>query len=535
METLWERLSERLESDNTGGDRELLIDISSRVKEGEIEGKQLLMAILSLGTAGFSRVLDLMVVHHFDGLWFTYLSRHFPFELLRLYEMHLFLDSSQGLRHFLTPERLLPATAGDRRDELDRALNSIYRQQLSVTLDGTIFYAPEFLARHFATKTWAVEADDEYERDELTAHTYFAKHIVMGTDATPTDPPSSYAPCESLPSFKDQAFIRWTEAMTQSLTLCGHYARGGPAYRRVHERPLPPLFNTVGDVKLRHMVYLTVVEVYAWLRAYPDYVQAITQLESVFDAYITALHAAPDDTGVILSLFKRVSHVVYFDGDTEAKRRASLDAERRLKAVQETIAVRYGAFSDADEFWRLFNPTRVADVAQKQQQQQDQIDVGSESLWRETRKSYAWLLPWIEGASESVVSRRQEALLWLNMLMYEIVPSTRSQKDAVGRKEQSHIVAAPQPSVVETPPPKKTKRSNEAAQQQLEEHISKKKKQTKVRVTELEGQMRLLSVSGKTGLLSVKEQGSESSRLYVVEHGFSLQISAGATYNLIHC
>jgi hypothetical protein len=526
METLWERLSERLESDNTGGDRELLIDISSRVKESEIEGKQLLMAILSLGTAGFSRVLDLMVVHHFDGLWFTYLSRHFPFELLRLYEMHLFLDNSQGLRHFLTPERLLLATAGDRRDELDRALNSIYRRQLSVTLDGTIFYAPEFLARHFATKTWAVEADDEYERDELTAHTYFAKHIVMGTDATSTDPLSSYAPCESLPSFKDQAFIRWAEAMTQSLTLYSHYARGGPAYRRVHERPLPPLFNTVGDVKLRHMVYLTVVEVYAWLRAYPDYVQAITQLESVFDAYITALHAAPDDTGVILSLFKRVSHVVYFDGDTEAERRASLDAERRLKAVQETIATRYDAFSDADEFWRLFSPLWSGEALQ---QQQDQIDVSSESLWRETRKSYTWLLPWIEGASETVVSRRQEALLWLNMLMYEIVPSTRSQKDAVGRKEQ--------PRVVETPlPPKKTKRSGEATQQQqLEERISKKKKTTKVRVTELEGRMRLLSVSGKTGLLSVKEQGCESSRLYVVEHGFSLQISVGATYNLIHC
>ena len=521
----WLTLKTRLNEQYVTGDDTLLRQMATWVQI-ELTAKRIFFYFTREDDETRVSLIERMIEHRIDGVWYEIVRRHYHFELVRLYEMNSFMGAAGGgLKQFVRPEKLL--IRGDARTSLDSVLNRIYVEKLCGELDRTIFYAPDFLVTRFFTKNWATDAGnrDDYDADAVSARAYFVNHHCMGTD--------EYRPHEMLPPFGGEMDNAWTKKMRHELTLYEHYrwhrTDTNAGYQRMNEDLL--IHETmrqeeqqqhrymIEDLRARQLLYATVASVFQWLRLTQQHrhwsSQQLEQLIKIFDRYIHALHTSPASDENTLSLFDKITEGIFqADGNNEVDLVGDY-RERQNGVLRETNA-KFSLY-DAHEDARVVLPGDAS-----------------------------WLLP-PRDVNDRLV-RRQECILWLNVVIaeneaikeikHEIDNRVLEQQADQARKEkerQNEQNATAVTAVVVEEKKKKRVTTEADEQREAQERIRKRTKTTKVRVTNLDdgSGASLLRVSGRTGLLRITAPSSSHSKIYVVSDGFSMPIGKDVSHHLV--
>lgn len=521
-----------------------------------------------------ARLIDRMIVHECDDLWFAILRWQTPCELMRMREL---AQSMRLYAELVVPHQLANASP------LNRVLNEVYIAVLSRDCDNTLFPDTDFLHAHFFSRSWYAN-DDEYDKATLTTASYFTSSVLTSRND------GAYVMYSDMPApdvtpVKDANLLNWLNQtrLNASHSLYNLYksrpgGTGHSGYHRLHQELLVPgLYGmtvryTVGSARTRLALQYTVQAAYRLMRTQHISVET-DELVALFRGFITELRAMPPDTPLetILGLLDQVCRVTRLDaahGGEEGMQQLCLEAKQ---GVRDAVQRRFNGHAATDDFKVLFR------------------DNNYDSQSREERRaSYDWLLPPVPAQTQEdqVVIRRQEAILWLNMLVCELMVEASLTKDeedvevvvladdqgdraavepvqkAKRTKDKSRKKSSKQKEKDEKKRIKqkkekekkkrhadkkekkrrdKSKKKKEAtatdesdSEVEASQRRIKKRKLARVSVTEMGDGTRLLSVIKGSGLLQITGGGnytaSEYSTIHCVSRGFTMRLSSDTNY-----
>ena len=414
MAIAWDEVKARLE-DEPGDLRTTLVN---QFTGSKLDAIAILNGFLGESQEERARLIDRLIVHDVDDLWFGMLNRYAPCELLRLREL---AQSIRAYAELVVPHQLANASP------LNRALNEVYSAVLSKGLDNTLFPDTRFMAAHFSSRSW-YSNDDEYDQATLSAATYF-------TTSTLATRPIPYVVYTDMPASRDTpladpTLLDWVNRTRldtpQSLYTLYKTRSGsseGSGYHRLHQELLvagrygPTVRYPVSAVRTRSALQATVREAYRLLRT-PRAIVPTRELVTLFREYVAEVRAMPPDTPLetILALLDRVCVIVQLDesdGGAVALQALCLQAKQNVRDIIQRL---YDGRVGTEDFKVLFD------------------DNGVTATREQTRASYDWLLPRAPELEpgDDVVIRRQECILWLNMLIAELMTEASLTEEDVG-------------------------------------------------------------------------------------------------------
>lgn len=329
--------------------------------------------------------LSTMCNRTLSDFWFIALRRYFPRELLRLYELQIFLNKC---------EYLIPRFGGSRERVtapetwIDRCLREIYSEVL-VQIDRTLFYTPTFIERHFKNMDWPGALD------------YF-KYMILSVDDNDTFFNRKLVP--------DQDIELLNEMWRLSL---GAYYDESPSttYRRLGESPY-----LIGHLIDRASLFFLVVEIFEYLREeYKD---------EVYD---------PGVEQEIRELFGRITTRVS-DNESHTVDNLLEDVplayrEKVRPKVADVIDSYYGHWFDERDspYWALFEYRGA--ISAYDGTDYEWIALFDNAQYRGRRQNKTAI------DVEVKYMKKQESFVWLNMILYEAYIAT--SPPTVSRKKKS--------------------------------------------------------------------------------------------------
>ena len=314
--------------------------------------------------------------------WFIALKRYFPRELLRLYELNLFL---------IECGKLNPLFGGERKKQvtdtwIDRCLRGVYNDVL-VQLDRTLFYTTKFMELHFANIDWPGAVD-------------YIKYMVLSVGE------NEEFFHRILDPKKDTGLLQemWR------LSLGNYYTESSSTYRCLDTSEN----YTIGHLIDRAILFFTVVELFDYLR------------RECGDAE----YEKKDETN-IREMFMAIAQRVSDNESHSIEDLFSVVPEAFREIVQKRVTYivdqNYSLYTDREEPYTVLFDDAI-DIPSFDRSLYDWILFVDHKAYREKRENIAGI------TKEMELLKKQESIVWLNMILFEIYVAT--QPPPVSRKKK---------------------------------------------------------------------------------------------------
>ena len=341
--------------------------------------------------------LSVMATSDLLGFWFIALKRAYPREIFRLYEMNQFVTEYGNMA------RRRPT------GWLDYCLTKIY-DEIIVPIDGTIFYPESFIDEHFQTVNW-----DSHGAPNISFQSYFTQFVLKTDQILFT---------RFLNLEKDRTLLN--DMSRRSLN--SYYTKNG---RHMCINQYNDKNYTMDRVIGRATLFYTVVALFKRIRVFfapighesPDiHSEKIVSIRALFDAIRLTVESGGEETFDIERLpIELVSNLLTPTFFSIVKR----DTRALLRD-------KYGHFNEGNNHYSvLFS------------------DPDYDNELRVDRKRNRWILPFDEevfmskkedkqrAAIEIDSIMKQESMLWMNLLIYEIYVNDVSSSSSFTNKNKT--------------------------------------------------------------------------------------------------